>query len=108
MSTPSYTAQSLSTVSRRTMAIIAAAVGAVALAVVLLALNSGTTQPTTLKLFNATPVKSITPAGAGTAQNRGTLELRPQPLGALEVDVVQQTAEKRPGAMNGSLVCARR
>ena len=72
MSTPSFTAQSLSTVSRRTVAIIAAAVGAVALALVLLALNSGTTQPTTFKLVNATPVKSITPAGADMAQNRGT------------------------------------
>ena len=73
MSTPSFTAQSLSTVSRRTVAIIAAAVGAVALALVLLALNSGTTQPTTVKLVNATPVTSITPAGTDTAQNRGTL-----------------------------------
>ena len=73
MSTPSFTAQSLSTVSRRTVAIIAAAVGAIALALVLLALNSGTTQPTTVKLVNATPVTSITPAGTDTAQNRGTL-----------------------------------
>ena len=73
MSTPSFTAQSLSTVSRRTVAIIAAAVGAVALALVLLALNSATTQPTTVKLVNATPVKSITPAGADMAQNRGPL-----------------------------------
>jgi hypothetical protein len=73
MSTPSFTAQSLSTVSRRTLAVIAAAVAAVALAFVLLALNSGTTRPTTVKLVNATPVKTITPAGADTAQNLGTL-----------------------------------
>ncbi len=73
MSTPSFTAQSLSTVSRRTVAIIAAAVGAVALALVLLALNSATTQPTTVKLVNATPVTSITPAGADMAQNHGAL-----------------------------------
>jgi hypothetical protein len=70
MSTPSFTAQSLSTVSRRTMAIIAAAVAAVALALVLLTLNSGTTQPTP-KPVNVAPAQSITPA-----QSVGTLNYR--------------------------------
>lgn len=68
MSTPSFTAQSLSTVSRRTLAIVAAAVAAVALALVLLTLNSGTTQPTPPQAVNATLAKSAAPA-----QNIGTL-----------------------------------
>ena len=70
MSTPSFTAQSLSTVSRRTLAILAAAAAAVALALVLLALNSGTTQPTTAPPVNATLVTS-TPGQYTGPQNYG-------------------------------------
>jgi hypothetical protein len=70
MSTPSIaSAPSLSTVSRRAAAWIAAAAAAIAVVVVVaLALNTGTTQPTLASPISATPVKSITPAGANMQQ----------------------------------------
>ena len=72
MSTPSFAhAQSLSPFSHRAAAVIAAAVGALAVLVVVLALNTGTTQSTSLSPTGATPVHSITPAGANMAQGSG-------------------------------------
>jgi hypothetical protein len=74
MSTPSLTPiQSLSTVSRRAAAIIAAAVAAIAVVLVLLALDTSTTQSNVpgAGAVTATPVKSITPAGANMAQGFG-------------------------------------
>lgn len=65
MSTPSLApTPSLSTVSHGAAEIIAAAVAAIAVALVLLAINTGTTQSNLPSAVHATAVKSITPAGA--------------------------------------------
>lgn len=76
MSTPSFAhAQSLSTFSHRAAAMIAAVV-AFAVLVAVLALNAGTTQSTSLSPTGATPIHSITPAGANMAQGYGGLTYR--------------------------------
>jgi hypothetical protein len=77
MSTPSLApTHSLSTVSRAAAARVAAAVAAVAVVLVLLALGAGTSQSSLPSAANATPVKSITPAGADMEQGFGTLNYR--------------------------------
>jgi hypothetical protein len=69
MSTQSFAAaHSLPTLSRRTAELIATAILVIAIALVVVALNSGTTAP--LNLAHAT---RITPAGVNTAQSAGTL-----------------------------------
>lgn len=77
MSTPSLaSAPSLSTVSRRAAANIAAAVAAIAVVLVLLAVNPGTSQSNLPSAANATAVKSITPAGADMEQGFSALNYR--------------------------------
>ncbi len=77
MSTPSPTsAQPLATVSRHPAAIIAAAVAAIAVVLVLLALNTSTTQSNLPSAVNATPVNTITPAGADMEQGFGAPSYR--------------------------------
>ncbi len=75
MSTPSLTSgQSLFTVSRRVTAWIGAAAAAIAVVVVVaLALNTRAAQPSLASPVSATPVKSITPAGADMEQGLTTL-----------------------------------
>jgi hypothetical protein len=76
MSTPSLASTpSLSTVSRRAVANIAAAI-AIAVVLVLLAVNTGTSQANLPSAVNATAVKSITPAGADMEQGFAALNYR--------------------------------
>ena len=77
MSTPSLApAQSFQSPPRHLAALVLAAVTAIAVAIVVLALNSGTTQSSALAPSSVTVVRSITPAGADMAQGFSGLTYR--------------------------------